>query len=87
MAQTTHIAGLDITVEGRHLRQRCAWCGHVLIDEDLTRVMVPEGSESTLPSWPAGRLVTVDGGVSFVHEEGEKLPDDACALVHPELTV
>lgn len=34
----THIAGMDITIAGRRLRQRCAWCGAILIDSDLANV-------------------------------------------------
>ncbi|MEZ0077383.1 hypothetical protein [Planotetraspora sp. GP83] len=36
-----HIAGPDIQV-GAQLRQRCAWCGAVLLDYDLSCVAVPE---------------------------------------------
>jgi len=30
---TVHIAGLDVTASD-HLRQRCAWCGLLLVDQD-----------------------------------------------------
>lgn len=34
-----HIVGLDITV-GTQLRQRCGWCGAVILDQDLALVAV-----------------------------------------------
>lgn len=40
LASVTHIAGADLTIAGRRMRQRCAWCGAVLIDMDLARVSV-----------------------------------------------
>lgn len=36
----THLAGPLIRF-GTHQRQRCSWCGYVLIDDDLTRVNAP----------------------------------------------
>lgn len=87
----THIAGLDVVLEGRYMRQRCAWCDEILIDLDLTlvAVQVPEdGSAPTGPgAWAVGALVTVGEGVSSSLEEGAKLPDDACSwatLLKPE---
>lgn len=94
---TTHIAGLDVTVNGTHLRQRCAWCGTVLVDQDLTRVAVAAGSPAQeaqtpgdlpdwrYPTWPVGEQVTVDGGLTFVVKD-EKLVDDSCARLPPEIT-
>lgn len=74
----THIAGLNITIDDRYLRQRCAWCGVVLLDYDLTRIAVPVGQEGPPATWPIGALIAVKGGVSWI-AEGDKLPDDACA--------
>lgn len=95
----THIAGLDVQV-GQHLRQRCAWCGAVLIDADLTAVAVsiPEGKTAeqaradgdlNYPTWKVGALVsrTDGGGVSYVeHSDGDQLPADACAWLPHEVT-
>lgn len=75
---TTHIAGQHVTINDRYLRQRCAWCGHILLDYDLHRVAVPTGQEGPPATWPVGALVTVDGGASWTTEV-DKLPDDACA--------
>jgi hypothetical protein len=86
----THIAGLVIDV-GPLMRQRCAWCGAVLVDYDRERVMVQADrpADRELPSWPVGELVEVDGPVSTVveHEAGvDKLPANACARLDPEVT-
>jgi hypothetical protein len=84
----THVAGLDVTVNGRYMRQRCAWCGDALIDLDLAAVMVqvaPGAAPEPPARWTPGALVRVDGCVS-VSLEGDKLPDDACARAHPDLT-
>jgi ribosomal protein L24E len=74
----THIAGQHVTIDDHYLRQRCAWCGVVLLDYDLHRVAVPVGQEGPPATWPGGALVTVAGGASWI-PEGEQLPDDACA--------
>lgn len=83
----THIAGPPIQV-GVYLRQRCSWCGAVLIDYALDRIAVPEGQDPTPGTWPAGGLVEVDGAASFVvpHEDGAELPANACAQLDPEVT-
>lgn len=91
-----HIAGADVRVMD-HLRQRCSWCGVLLVDYDLTRVMmaVPEGADPGAPStWPVGALVAVDGHASWVVDpessaedpEATKLPPEACGLLPPEMT-
>lgn len=75
---TTHIAGLALTVGDHYLRQRCGWCGEVLIEYDLARVAVPIGQDPTPATWEPGALVTVDGRMSHPIG-GHELPDDACA--------
>lgn len=85
-APTTHIAGLEVTISDRFLRQRCAWCGAMLIDYDLTRIAVPIGQDPKPSTWPPGALVEVDGPVAYTVDAG-RLPDNACAAVHPELTL
>lgn len=89
----THIAGLVITVGGRYMRQRCSWCGAVLVDYDLSLIAVPIGQDPTPPHWELGALVRIDGGLSCIipptaGEHGvEDLPDDSCARLDPEVTV
>jgi hypothetical protein len=87
MAGITHIAGLDITVNTR-VRQRCGWCGAVLIDDDLAHIMVPVGQDATLPRWPVGGLVLIDGNASVLvdHNDGDQLPADACGRIDPDVT-
>lgn len=73
----THIAAPHVTIDGRYQRQRCAWCGTVLAEYDLTRIAVPVGTDPEPPHWPLGALVTVDGNASW-GSDAEQLPDDAC---------
>ncbi|MFB4312930.1 hypothetical protein [Actinomadura sp. 21ATH] len=84
-----HIAGQALVVPPGHMRQRCSWCGAVLIDQNLERLAVPEGQALTPARWEFGALVEVDGSMSRVvpYVEGEPLPAGACALVDPEVTV
>jgi hypothetical protein len=88
----THIAANDITIGGQRLRQRCAWCGAILIDYDLTRVAVAvvEGEEPKPPAtWPVGGLVRVTGTfpkVSSSLPNTDELPDDACGRIDDEVT-
>lgn len=88
MTAITHIAGLDISV-GCQLRQRCGWCGAVLIDQDLHNVAVlAEDADKPFPTWPIGALVRTDGCVTSVveHEDGADLPDDACGSLDHDVT-
>lgn len=83
-----HIAGPYIEV-GPLLRQRCGWCGATLLDYDLNRVAVPEGQDPRPATWEMGVLVEVDGNLSTVvpHNDGDQLPDGACARLDPAVTV
>lgn len=87
MSGVVHITGMYVQIESR-LRQRCAWCGAVLIDYDLTLLAVPEGQEGGPSTWPVGELVTVDGNLTFTcpHVDGDPLPDGACGRLDPEVT-
>jgi hypothetical protein len=78
-AALVHIAGVDVTV-GTMLRQRCAWCGAILIDIRLDRIQVPIGQDPRPATWPIGALVLVDQNLSTVveHEDGAALPLNAC---------
>ncbi len=89
MTAVTHIAGIELTIGDTLLRQRCGWCGAVLLDYDLSRVAVPAGQDPRPGTWPVGELVRVDGPVSTVvpHTPGlDRLPEDACALLDPAVT-
>ena len=85
-APVTHIAANDVTIGGRRLRQRCAWCGAVLLDYDLSRIAVAGDEWSPPATWPVGRLVRVDGAMSTALEDTDELPEDACAGVYDEVT-
>jgi len=87
-ASVTHIAGIDVEVQGRFLRQRCSWCGEILIDEDYANIAMP-GEWKKPGHFEIGRLVRVHAG-NPKHQEvlgDETLPDDACAAVGPGLGV
>lgn len=88
MTAVVHIAGAQVQV-GPHLRQRCSWCGAVLIDCDLRGIAVPVGQDPTPGMWETGRLVAVDGPASYVvaHEDGAELPRGACALLDDAVTI
>jgi len=58
-AKTTHIAGEHITIEGRWLRQRCSWCGYVILDYDLSLTASNDGKGPHV--WTAGSLVDISG--------------------------
>lgn len=87
MTALTHIAGIDVQV-GARLRQRCAWCGAVLIDYDLANIAAPVGQEGRPATWTIGGLVEVDGGLSVAvdHEPEHPLPDNACAKLDADVT-
>jgi len=83
-----HIAGVDVQV-GALLRQRCSWCGAVLIDYDLDRIAVPVGQDPRPATWPVGELVARDGVASYIveHVDGADLPAESCARLDPAVTV
>lgn len=90
-ASTTHVAGPDVTVDGRYLRQRCVWCSTVLVDHDLeyVAVMTGPGQEPEPPrTWQVGAHVRVDDGSSYVAAERDDgtLPHDSCMLMPPAET-
>lgn len=82
-----HVAGVDVQV-GQRLRQRCGWCGALLIDYDLANIAVPIGQNPNPGSWPIGGVVMVDGGMSALvdHKDGEPLPEGSCGRLDPEVT-
>lgn len=87
MTPVVHIAGQAVLV-GTIVRQRCAWCGAILIDCDTARIAVSEGQDPSPPTWTRAELVAVDGNASYVvaHEDGADLPDGACGALDPEVT-
>jgi hypothetical protein len=96
--EIVHIAAQPVRI-GPLCRQRCAWCGAVLADHDLTLIGVPEGEWrepsdehpwGPLSAWPVGRLIAHDGAARWVVEEENPegpLPPGACAKLPPEATL
>lgn len=79
-----HIAGYPVEV-GNQIRQRCAWCGEILLALDQSRAIAsPDGTPARPPEvWTMGAVVAMDGGRAWLHphEEGATLPPESCA--HP----
>lgn len=91
-----HIAGLEVMI-GRHVRQRCGWCGALLVDIDMSTVQAAVDHLRTppdtpgYPTWPVGALVDTPGvgaGYSHVveHLDGGPMPQDACSRLDPTVT-
>lgn len=97
MATETHIAGIDLEIDGRYLVQRCAWCGAVLLAYDYAAIAMPP--PWTKPStFAVGAIVrfTYAGAVARFGEVGlsmtskevldprpERMPEDACTAALP----
>lgn len=82
-----HIAGVHVQI-GQLLRQRCAWCGAVLLNYDLTTIagLIPGDTPGT---WAVGGLVMTDGGMQYIveHADGDTLPDGTCGKLDPAVTL
>lgn len=83
----THIAGRVAMFDGIQ-RQRCAWCGDLMLNDDLRNMAVAGEDKSPPRGFEEGALVRVDAtpsgaGTSYVTIPGRKLPDDACLLRAP----
>lgn len=86
----THITAQELVVDGRRMRQRCAWCGAVIVDYDLALVSAPVGQPG--PScFAPGVFVQMFGtfpAVSQVVEDPHdgKYPKDSCMAIEDEVT-
>lgn len=88
----THVTGPSVTVNDRWLRQRCAWCGELLVsyDFELTAVAtVMRGAEAITSTGerPGGFeervFLVVDGNLKYALDpdylvDPHGYPDDAC---------
>lgn len=86
--EIVHIVGEAVGI-GSRVRQRCSWCGAVLLDEDLSLIAVPtETASMPFPLWPAGGLLAVDGNARWVIDQPRDapLPDASCARLDPAVT-
>jgi hypothetical protein len=79
-----HIAGLPVTIDGHHIRQRCAWCGALLEDQDLRRTA--STTSEPYPTWDVGALVLIDGNMKATVEREARMPSNCCANLSPEVT-
>lgn len=84
MKTVVHLAAQDVWVEGRYVRQRCAWCGELLIDVDLARIAVhpplPEG-ERPIATWQPGAMVEASGVWPTVYrqiDDDGRIPINSC---------
>ena len=83
MSKVIHIAGFCVRI-GSQERQRCAWCGAVLIDYDYANIAVALNPDGSVPDvgggFALGVLVAVDGGCKYIvpHEDGAQLPAGFC---------
>lgn len=77
----THLTAQPVLLCGRWNRQRCAWCGVLIVDEDLSTM------GSTDPNfqgteWKPQSLVNVTSGnpaiSSRVAPTGGKMPENSC---------
>lgn len=92
----SHLAGGVIEYnaqEGLVLRQRCSWCGAILIDENLDQISVPTGQEGEFPTWGVGEFVRTyapDGGsgmwMSVEWKHPDPVPEDSCMRMPLEVT-
>ena len=97
-AAVTHIAGMDIHW-GTVVRQRCSWCGILIIDDDTAMIAQPiEQADMPFPVWPVGALIEVtdstfpkmysiiEGDHSITDSEGIIPPKNCCLWLPVDLT-
>jgi len=80
-----HIAAPALHIFGMYIRQRCAWCGTIILEYDLNRIAVPVGQDPMPATWAPMVMVRVDGHMSAeveaVEEDGNiKRPMDSCTF-------
>lgn len=78
MSALVHLAGLPVRV-GDVIRQRCAWCGALIDDLDLTRVAV--ALEPGQTDDDARRMFVDDDGNPVRGWDGFVAVDDAGAMI------
>lgn len=69
MSGQSHLIGPPITWygdDGAHVRQRCSWCGALLRDDVLSRMMImidPDNpdEDTSVPDWPIGEIMRLEG--------------------------
>jgi hypothetical protein len=83
-----HFVGPDIRIDDKRMRQRCAWCGTLLLEYDLDRIQVPVGQRQGMARFEVGTLLEVYEGMRQLisHKPGDKLPPNTCAELDDEVT-
>jgi hypothetical protein len=76
-----HIALDVVWVNNRWMRQRCGWCGEILLDYDMDRTMVPGCDGDPPASWPIGSIVMVEEKTIYYVMNVPRLPAECCASV------
>ena len=73
-----HVAGAPFQV-GTRVRQRCAWCGALIMDVD----------DPMHPGWAVHHLVAMTDGAwtPVVLDEADNLPRGFCGFIDPDVTV
>ena len=74
----THIASQPVVIDGCFMRQRCAWCGAILLDYDLSRMASIDGKPPA--AWETGALVESDDNRQSL-VVSDQLPDATCAVM------
>lgn len=71
------------------LRQRCAWCAEILIDESLLDQSAEVGTAPRTPmAWPVGIFLTeTDGKYYPVAWAPGQFPPGSCVEIPAELTI
>lgn len=93
--EIVHWAGSWFRV-GNQLRQRCGWCGAVLIDVDLATIMRPvEDVASTPPDHPTGGVPMWEHAAFVAHDgvawwlvepAGDETPENCCTRLPHDVT-
>lgn len=86
--EVVHIAGIDVCIDTL-LRQRCGWCGAMLLSVDLANIQHIEDDTGRhgVFVWGPGDLVGVSGGSSWFVENSGELPDRCCGALDPDVTI
>lgn len=88
-AEIVHIAGQPVQLQARYVRQRCSWCGALIEDIDLQRTAVyvgDENTDTTVPLWPTGELVAIDGNMKYCLGDVSEMPPNCCANIELDVT-
>ncbi|MEV0616147.1 hypothetical protein AB0I81_22730 [Nonomuraea sp. NPDC050404] len=69
---TVHVAGPP---QMGGLYQECSRCGYVLQNFTGGMIMVPEGQDTEIPTFPEGRRIVISGKAAWVLADDRELED------------